>query len=108
MSENLLIALVAAGSALAGSIVGTIGQIVSAYYQEKRERKKDEPRRKLLCAMLKDPRYDWRKLDTLRHVIGTDPETAKRLLLEVDARASENGRDVWALVSRQPLGTENE
>ena len=108
MSESVLIAVVASGSALAGSVVGIIGQIGIARYQEWRERRKDEPRRKRLRAMLNDPRYEWRKLDTLRHVIGADADTAKRLLIEIDARASENGKDVWALLSRKPLGTEDQ
>jgi hypothetical protein len=106
MSENIVIALVAAGSVVAGSIVTTVGQVVHSYMQERLDRKRDEPRRKLLRAMLGDQRYEWRNLDTLRHVIGADAETAKRLLMEIDARASENGKDLWGLLSRHPLGTD--
>ena len=47
--------------------------------------------------------YTWRKLDTLMHVIGADEEKAKRLLLELGARASEDGQSLWALKSRAPL-----
>lgn len=36
-------------------------------------------------------------------VIGADEETTKRLLLEIGARSSEDGRPLWALIRRQPL-----
>ncbi len=58
--------------------------------------------------MLNDKRYEWRKLETLRHVIGTDAETAKHLLMEIDARASEDGKELWGLLSRHPLGDDPE
>ena len=106
MSENLMIALVAAGGVVAGSIISTVGQIGLACYRDWRRSKGDEPRRKLLRAMLNDTKYEWRELDTLCHVIGSDSESAKRLLLEVGARASENKKDLWGYISRQPLGKE--
>jgi hypothetical protein len=53
--------------------------------------------------MLQNPDYDWRKLDTLMHVIGADEQTTKRLLLEIGARASEDGQPLWGLISRNPL-----
>lgn len=53
--------------------------------------------------MLRSPKYQWRKLETLKHVIGADEETTKRLLLEVGARASEDGQPLWGLIERNPL-----
>ena len=108
MTENVIIALVAVGGVVAGSIFTTVGQVVQSCVQQYLERKKDEPRRKLLRTMLEDKRFEWRQLETLRHVIGTDAETAKRLLTEVDARASQDKTDLWGLLSRHPLGSEKE
>ena len=45
--------------------------------------------------MLRSPNHQWRKFETLRHVIGSDEETTKKLLLEVGARASEDGQALW-------------
>lgn len=53
--------------------------------------------------MLSKKEYQWRELSTLMHVIGADEETTKRLLLEVGARASEDGKSLWGLVTRNPL-----
>jgi hypothetical protein len=47
-------------------------------------------------------------LDTLSHVVGSDSETTKRLLIEIGARASENGRDLWGLIEDHPLGNISE
>lgn len=58
--------------------------------------------------MLNHKDYTWRNLSTLSHVIGADEETTKRLLLEVGARASEDGKDLWAMKSRAPLNTGNQ
>lgn len=86
-----------------GSLTTLCGQLLTHYLTERVARKKDEPRRRLLKAMLEDQRFEWRNLDTLAHVIGADLELTKRLLLDVGARASENGTDVWALISKKPL-----
>ena len=104
MSENLTIAIVAAGGVVAGAVFSTVGQIGIVAYHEWRAYRRNEGRRKLLRQMLDDPAHDWRKLDTLRHVIGCDADTTKELLLEIGARASEKGTDVWGYVSRHPLG----
>lgn len=53
--------------------------------------------------MLRNPKYQWRKLETLMHVIGSDEETTKRLLLQVGARASEDGKPLWGLIERNPM-----
>lgn len=106
MSENVTIAIVAACGVVAGSIFSTLGQIGIAVYHEWQAHRRNEDRRKLLRQMLNDSRHDWRCLDTLRHVIGCDADTTKQLLLEIGARASENGKDMWAYVSRHPLGGE--
>lgn len=57
--------------------------------------------------MLNHKEHTWRKLETLMHVIGANDEKTKRLLLEIGARASEDGQNLWALKSRAPLNTGN-
>jgi len=37
------------------------------------------------------------------HVIGADEATTKRLLLEIGARGSEDGQDLWGLLERNPF-----
>lgn len=107
MSENITIAVVAAAGVAAGAIITTLGQIGVAAYHEWRAYRRNKDRRKLLRQMLDDPRHDWRSLDKLRHVIGCDADTTKQLLLEIGARASESGTDMWGYVSRHPLGVED-
>lgn len=103
MSEPVVIALIGVAGAVIGSIatvaVSIVGHCLKAHAIAKREK----PRRDLLLQMLKHPEYNWRKLDTLMHVIGADELTTKRLLLEVGARASEEGYPLWGLVERNPL-----
>ncbi len=56
--------------------------------------------------MLRAPHYQWRKLETLKHVIGADEATTKNLLLQIGARASEDGQPLWGLLERNPLPKE--
>jgi len=90
-----------------GSLLTILGNIVLHCLRERANSRKDAPRKKLLIKMLEDdspPHPDrWRKFDTLMHVIGADEETAKRLLLEVGARASEDGQPKWGLLKYHPL-----
>src|SRR5467141_1786722 len=60
------------------------------------EAKRDKPRKKLMREMLVDPCFpdQWRKLDTLMHVIGSNEIIIQRLLLEIDSRGSEDGHFV--------------
>jgi len=41
------------------------------------------------------------------HVIGADEETTKRLLLEIDARASEDGQALWGFKKHHPFKGKN-
>ena len=103
MSENILIALIGIGGAVIGSVATLIGQRYMHHLKVKEEEKKKEPRKKLLTQMLESKDHEWRELETLQHVIGADEETTKTLLLEIGARASENGNNVWALIKNKPL-----
>jgi hypothetical protein len=103
MDENIVIALIGVAGAVIGSISTLLGQWLVHWLKRRSEKQKDEPRRKLLKKMLEDDKFEWRSLNTLMHVIGADEETTKQLLLEIGARASEDGKDLWALISRKPL-----
>jgi hypothetical protein len=103
MSESIVIALIGVAGAAIGSVATIAVQWLSHFLQERAAAKKDKPRKDLLLKMLRSPKNHWRKLETLTHVIGTDEETTKRLLLEVGARASEDGQALWGLIERNPL-----
>jgi len=42
-------------------------------------------------------------METLSGVIGVGRDEAARLLIEIDARASETGNDAWAYIKDKPL-----
>ena len=90
-----------------GSMIGAaaalVGFIVQDAIAERRAKRRDAPRRKMIRQMLENPAYEWRELETISRVIGTDRAEATRLLIAEGARGSEDGNDVWALVSRKPL-----
>lgn len=101
MQEGLYGALV---GGLIAILVGAASTLLTHHLQNGRSSKLDEKRKELLKRMLSGER-NWRKLTTLSHVIGADEDTTKRLLLEIDARASEGGENIWGLISRNPLST---
>lgn len=97
---TVLVALIA--------VFGTLGGTwLNNHLNNSRDDRLDDARKKLLRRMLEDERFRWRNLSTLQHVIGADEDTTKRLLLEIEARASEDGSDVWGLISRNPFPGSN-
>jgi|SRR5690554_1406817 len=103
MSDSIVIAIIGVIGAAVGSIATVAVQWLSFFLQESSAKKLDKPRKDLLLIMLRNPKYQWRKLETLMHVIGSDEETTKRLLLQVGARASEDGKPLWGLIERNPM-----
>lgn len=103
MSESIVIALIGVVGAVIGSVATIAAQWLSHHLQQCAAVKRDKPRKHILLKMLQSPKYQWRKFETLMHVIGADEETTKRLLLEVGARASEDGQPLWGLIERNPL-----
>ncbi len=103
MSESIIIALIGVLGAVIGSIATVAVQWLSHHLQERASEKRDKPRKDMLLKMLKSSNYRWRKFETLMHVIGADEQSTKRLLLEVGARASEDGKPLWGLIERNPL-----
>src|SRR5438067_1731851 len=87
-----------------GSILTIIGNIITHCLKERSAAKKDKRRKEVLREMLEDPAYPehWRNLDTLMHVIGADEKTTKRLLVDIGARASEDGQRKWGLIEYHP------
>lgn len=108
MSEKIVIALIGVSGAVIGSIATLAGNWLKHWLEEKSRSKKEQPAKDLLKEMLNHKDHTWRNLSTLSHVIGADEEITKRLLLEVGARASEDGKALWALKSRAPLSTGNQ
>lgn len=88
-----------------GSVLTMIGNIIVHYLKERSAAKKDKSGKAVLREMLEDEAYPehWRNLDTLMHVIGADEKTAKRLLLDIGARASEDGQPKWGLIKYHPV-----
>ncbi len=103
MSESIVIALIGISGAIIGSIATLAAQLLVHYLQQCVAKKQDKPRKELLLKMLQSPKHKWRKLETMMHVIGSEEETTKRLLLELGARASEDGQPLWGLIKRNPL-----
>lgn len=92
-----------------GVIAGTVSNFLLHEYKLYRSRKHDRRRIKLLREMLNNPGSNgWRKMDTMANVIGATRDETARLLIEVDARASESGKDVWAYIRKKPLPTESD
>src|SRR6266496_3140687 len=104
MSEHILIALIGVAGAIVGSIATVAVTVLTHWLKQRAKEKRDKPRKELLLELLRDPEYKWRRLDTLTHVIGSDAETTKSLLLDLGARASEDGQPLWGLIERNPLG----
>jgi hypothetical protein len=90
-------------AAVIGALSAQGGILITEWARDYRSTRLDRSRIALLKKMLTDSRFEWRKLSTLAHVIGVDEENARRLLIECGARASEDGGDLWGLVSRHPF-----
>ena len=103
MNTEITLALIGVAGAVIGSISTTVGQWLMHFLQQRSEAKKVEPRKMMLRKMLEDDSFRWRKLKTLMHVIGANEETTKQLLIEIGARGSEDGQELWGLISRNPL-----
>lgn len=103
MTEKIIIALIGLGGAVIGSVATISAQIVVDCLRRKELERQEKPQIEMLTEMLNHPKHQWRSLDRLQHVIGADEETTKRLLLKIGARASEDGKPIWGLRSRNPL-----
>lgn len=89
---------------VAGSAATTLGHIVINHFQTAPTRELDKKRKEILLEMLHNPGPNgWRNMATMSNVIGATREDTARLLIEIGARASETGNDIWALIEVKPL-----
>ncbi|HVS83236.1 MAG TPA: hypothetical protein VHE60_16020 [Pyrinomonadaceae bacterium] len=92
---------------IVGATIPALASLLIHCLKQRAKTKADRPRKELLLTMLHDrtpPHTEgWRNFNTLKHVIGADEETARRLLLEIGARGSEDGQDKWGLLKYHPL-----
>jgi hypothetical protein len=90
---------------IVGAGITALSNVLVHWLKQRSKTKADKPRKALLLTMLHAHSHEehWRKFATLQHVIGADDKTARRLLLEIGARASEDGQDKWALLEYHPL-----
>ena len=93
---------------LLGVVVGSGLTIAGQFFMHRLEtaqkRDRDDRRKELLKQMLDNPGPDgWRKMSTMAGVIGAERDETARLLIELGARASETGNDVWAYLKDKPL-----
>lgn len=94
--------------ALVGGGITLLGQWVKHRWETHDARKRDETRKAMLTQMLNNPGPNgWRKMETLSGVIGASRDETARLLIELGARSSETGQDVWALIKNKPLPAPN-
>lgn len=112
MSHELETAIV---GGLIGAIVGVVGTLLTSYWcprklEEWREKRLEErnygPRKRLLKRLLEDVNYpEGRSIERLARVSGTTEDECRRLLIEIEARgvSLKDGKEGWALISRNPL-----
>ena len=63
--------------------------------------RRDQKRKSILRAMLEDPRFEWRSIETLARSVGAPEAKTRELLISIGARASAGGSsEVWGLMSR--------
>ena len=106
MSTEVTVALIGISGVVVGSVLASAGQFALHWLQHGPRRRADKKREVLLRQMLEHPTYTWRNLDRLMHVIGSNEEETKQLLLGIEARASEDGSNKWGLQSRNPFRNE--
>lgn len=95
-------------AAILGAIVGGVLTITGNWlhyrWTTQRDRDLRGQRKALLEKMLNNPgKSGWRKMSTLSGVIGASRDETAELLIELKARRSTKGEDVWAYIKDQPL-----
>ena len=102
---SLWIAVIGLIGVLVGAMITVFGNILLHCLKYRPQRNLDKLRKDILKQMLKDERFEnkWRKLSTLSRVVGADEETTKRLLIEIQSRASEKEDGLWGLIEYHPF-----
>ena len=74
--------------------------------QNKKQSKIDVARKTLLKATLTGAQgAGWMTIETLARIVGADLESTRALLIQINARGSLKDKEVWSLISRNPLPT---
>lgn len=89
--------------ALVGGLLAPAGRLIESSIINRSGERAQKTRKTLLLKMLSSEKHSWRSLTTLSSVIGSSEEATKELLLQIGARASEDGKPLWALIERHPL-----
>lgn len=99
---------VVAGAAI--GILGTLGSTwLSHHLNSRKQSRIDKTRQKLLKKTLDQAaKTGWVSVETLAHIIGSELDTTRALLIEIEARGSmKSDKEMWSLISRNPLPTES-
>jgi hypothetical protein len=88
---------------IVGALATTLGPLLTWFITNRGTARAEKTRKELLLKMLRSGKHSWRRLTTLSSVIGSTEDATKELLLQVGARASEDGEPLWALIERHPL-----
>ena len=99
----IVVALIGFIGVVVGAVLTAVKDILMFNLQTRKQNNLDMMRKKILQTMLSENQWPWRKLETLKHVIGADEATTIRLLIELGARGSEDGEPLWGLISRNPF-----
>ncbi|WP_170328724.1 hypothetical protein [Ruegeria arenilitoris] len=97
---------VVAGTAL--GITGTLGSTILAHFlTNQKQARIDKARKRLLRkALTRAGNTGWMSVETLAHIIGSDLDTTRTLLIEIEARGSmRTDKEMWSLISRNALPT---
>ena len=87
-----------------GSAITLFGQWFKHRWETNEGRRRDEGRKAMLREMLNNPGpTGWRKMATLSGVVGASRDETARLLIDIEARASETAKDTWAYLKNKPL-----
>lgn len=91
-----------------GTVVGAAVTLASQWakhcWETHQHRQRDKNRKAMLTEMLNSASpTGWRKMETLSRVIGADRDETALLLIDIGARGSETGNDVWAWQKDHPL-----
>ncbi|GBE42525.1 hypothetical protein BMS3Bbin10_00586 [bacterium BMS3Bbin10] len=92
---------------IAGGLVSLGTTFFSNWLAERRRNRLNVLRKKLLTkALVGAGKEGWLRIEMLAQIIGADPESTRAHLIEIEARGSmQTDREVWSLVSRNPLPT---
>lgn len=95
---------VVAGAAV--GILGTLGSVWLTHHLNGRKQARIDRARKA-STLVGASKAGWISIETMAHMVGTDLDTTRALLIEIDAPGSmKTDKEMWSLISRNPLPTD--